>query len=415
MNTFSFKLPDLGEGTVEAEIIAWHVKPGDTVTEDQVLADVMTEKATVELPAPVAGRIVSLVGSPGESVTVGTEIIVFETAASTDNRPTPAAAEPAEPPTQSAPVSDNESNKRVLTSPSIRRLARDTGIDLTGINGTGPMGRILREDLAPHLSEQNRAWEREATSNAPDVASTDSTPATEPATDGIKEIAVTGVRRLIARRMAEANHEIPHFSYVEEVDITDMESVRQHLNNKYADERGALTYLPFITLGLIRALRDHPKCNALYDKERRMLLQHAAVNIGLATQTDDGLKVPVIRNAERCSLWQLAEQLRDVAEATRNGTATPDQLTGSTITVTSLGKLGGIVTTPIVNAPEVAIIGINRAVERPAVVNGKLTVRRMMNISSSFDHRFIDGYEAAALIQDLKALLERPTALFGDK
>jgi 2-oxoisovalerate dehydrogenase E2 component (dihydrolipoyl transacylase) len=413
VNTFSFKMPDLGEGTVEAEIIAWHVKPGDTVTEDQVLADVMTEKATVELPAPVAGRIVSLVGSPGESVTVGTEIIVFETAATAATPATATSTASVEPRPQSEAASHKGANdrERVLTSPSIRRLARETGIDLTGIHGTGPMGRILREDLAPHLSDQNRAWEQEAT---PATVNDDGAK-TSAGTAGIKEIEVIGVRRLIAKRMTEANREVPHFGYVEEVDMTDLERVRQHLNNKYARERGSLTYLPFITLGLIRALRDHPQCNSHYDKERRVLLQHAAVNIGLATHTDDGLKVPVIRNAERCSLWQLAEQLRAVAEAARNGTATPEQLTGSTITITSLGKLGGVVSTPIVNTPEVAIISVNRAVERPAVVNGKLTVRRMMNISSSFDHRFIDGYVAAALIQNLKKLLENPTALFSDK
>ncbi len=389
--------------------MAWHVKPGDDVTEDQVLADVMTEKATVELPAPVAGRIVSLVGSPGESITVGTEIIVLETAGEAQAAtPTPSRSQPP------APSSDPEPPaERVLTSPSIRRLARETGIDLTGIHGTGPAGRILREDLAPHLSQQNRAWERDG----PSAPSGESSSPRRPAEDatGVKEIQIVGVRRQIARHMTEANREIPHFSYVEEVDITDLENVRQHLNNKYAAERGSLTYLPLISLGLIRALREHPQCNAHYDKDREVLLQHTAVNIGLATQTDEGLKVPVIRNAETCSLWQLADQFRASAEAARNGTATPSQLSGSTITITSLGKLGGIVTTPIVNTPEVAIIGINRAVDRPAVVNGKLVVRRMMNISSSFDHRFVDGYEAAALIQDLKKLLERPTALFGDK
>ena len=407
MSTFSFKMPDLGEGTVEAEIVAWHVKPGDTVTEDQVLADVMTEKATVELPAPVSGRIVSLVGSPGDSVTVGTEIIVFETAApeAPEAASTPPRAIPTPP--QEAATERRESDK-VLTSPSIRRLARETGIDLTGIRGTGPMGRILREDLAPHLTQQNRAWEREADEKT-------AVPQDKPDTNTeVTELEIVGVRRLIARRMTEANREIPHFAYVEEIDATDLENVRQHVNKKYGDERGTLTYLPFIALSLIRALEKHPQCNAHYDKDRQVLRLFSAVNIGLATQTDEGLKVPVIANAGQYGLWPLAKELRKAAEAARDGTAKPEQLSGSTITITSLGKLGGIVTTPIINSPEVAIVGINRAVEQPAIRDGKLVVRRMMNISSSFDHRFIDGYEAAAFIQSLKESLENPKSLFDE-
>ena len=408
--TFGFKLPDLGEGTVEAEIVAWHVKPGDLVVEDQVIADVMTEKATVELPAPVAGRVVSLVGEPGEAVPVGTEIIVFETADSS----TEVAETPAKPSTL-APVESTaqkeaarEPADHTLTSPSIRRLARDSGIDLTGIRGSGPMGRIVREDLEPYLQEQSGAAETTPADQLAQVA-----PAAPPPA-GVEEIEIVGVRRFIAKRMSEANRQVPHFSYVEEVDVTDLESVRQHLNNKYAEQRGRVTYLPFIMLGLTRALQKFPQCNAHFDKERNLLLQHHAIHIGLATQTDEGLKVPVIRNVEQKSLWDLASQARSAAEAARSGTATPDQLAGSTITVTSLGKLGGIASTPVINVPEVAIVAINRAIERPAIRNGKITARLLMNISASFDHRFIDGHDGAAMIQALKEQLERPTALFAE-
>ena len=410
VSTYSFKLPDLGEGTVEAEIVAWHVKPGDSVAEDQVIADVMTDKATVELPAPVTGRVVSLAGSAGELVAVGTEIIVFETA---EKPAVPLPAEASQPSSEAkSQVSDvmtsPDETLRSLTSPSLRRLARSAGIDLTGIHGSGPQGRIRREDLEPHLQQQNQPWQSTATA----TSASEPTPAA--AQSGIKEIEITGVRRRIAQRMAEANKEIPHFAYVEEVDITDLEKLRQHLNNKYSAERGRLTYLPFIMLALVRALREHPQCNALYDKDRHVLLQHSAVHIGLATHTEAGLKVPVIRDAQNRSLWQLAQQAAAVAQAARDDTATPNQLTGSTITLTSLGKLGALVATPIVNPPELAIIAINRATQRPAVVNGEIVVRRMMNISSSFDHRFVDGYVAAALIQHLKTLLEHPTALFSD-
>jgi 2-oxoisovalerate dehydrogenase E2 component (dihydrolipoyl transacylase) len=403
-------MPDLGEGTVEAEIVAWHVKPGDNVDEDQVIADVMTEKATVELPAPVTGRVVSLVGSAGDSVAVGTEIIVFETAQESEAPAPIQAVKPADETSAkvSAVTTSPEDTLRSLTSPSIRRLARDSGIDLTGIHGSGPQGRIRREDLEPHLREENQAWQSADSAEQPSEAARPTTQS------GVEEIAITGVRRRIAQRMSEANKEIPHFAYVEEVDITDLEKLRRHLNNRYGAERGKLTYLPFIMLALVQALRKHPQCNALYDKDRHVLLQHSAVHIGLATHTDAGLKVPVIRDAQTKSLWQLANRGAAVAQAARDNTATPNQLTGSTITITSLGKLGAVVATPIVNPPELAIIAINRAMQRPAVVNGEIGIRRMMNISSSFDHRFVDGYVAAALIQHLKALLEQPTALFTD-
>ncbi len=412
MSTYSFKLPDLGEGTVEAEIVAWHVKPGDNVAEDQVIADVMTEKATVELPAPVTGRVVSLVGSAGDSVAVGTEIIVFETAEQTNEPQQPARASEATAaaePEPATPTPSPDETLRSLTSPSIRRLARDAGIDLTGIHGSGPDGRIRREDLEPHLRQQDPSWQGDQQTSPPP-------PETAPpaARAGVTEIEITGVRRRIAQRMAEANREIPHFAYVEEIDITNLDKLRNHLNNKYGAERGRLTYLPFIMLALVHALKKHPQCNALYDKDRHLLLQHSAVHIGLATHTEAGLKVPVIRDAQTRSLWQLAKQAAAVAQAARDDTATPDQLKGSTITLTSLGKLGAVVATPIVNPPELAIIAINRAMDRPAVVNGEIVIRKMMNISSSFDHRFVDGYVAAALIHHLKALLEHPTALFPD-
>jgi 2-oxoisovalerate dehydrogenase E2 component (dihydrolipoyl transacylase) len=407
MSRFVFKLPDLGEGTVSAEIVAWHVKPGDTVEEEQVLVEVMTEKAAVEVPSPVGGKVISTTGEPGEMVAVGAELIVLETGG---EQPSAAAPAPSAAPTrapspapQAAQAPQATARGRVMTSPANRRRAHEAGIDLQRVQGSGPQGRILREDLEAHLR------------GVPQSASALAAPtgvSAQIASAPTEEIKVIGLRRLIAQRMSEAKRNIPHFAYVEEVDVTELEGLRRHLNSRLGSGEPALTYLPFLVVALVRVLRDFPQCNAHYDAERGVIIRHRAVHVGVATQTPDGLKVPVVRNAEQRSLWDIAAQMRRVTEAARTNKATREELTGSTITLTSLGKLGGIVSTPIINAPEVAIIGVNRAVDRPMVVDGAVVVRRMMNLSSSFDHRFVDGYDAAAMIQAMKELIEHPAMIF---
>src|SRR5580704_4826659 len=419
MSQFTFKMPDLGEGTVDAEIVAWHTKPGDTVSEDQLIVEVMTDKAAVEVPAPVSGRVVSVTGAPGDKVAVGSPLIVFELSEGTkpaaaagpvvELAPMPAA--PAKP-AASAPAPAIEAaapaikapapaltlaptpapvarQGRVMTSPAIRRQASEAGIDLTTVAGSGPGGRILRADLQTTAPRQG----------VPDAADT-------------TEIKVIGLRRLIAERMSEAKRNIPHFAYVEEVDVTELESLRMHLNNSRSKDAGSLSYLPLVVMALTRVIESFPQCNVLYDAARGVLIRHRAVHVGIATQTPDGLKVPVVRNAQALGLWEVAAEIRRLAERARMNKATREELVGSTITVTSLGKLGGIASTPIINAPEVAIIGLNKAVERPVVHQGAVAVRRIMNLSSSFDHRFVDGYDAAAMIQALKERLEHPATIF---
>ena len=296
---------------------------------------------------------------------------------------------------------------RVATSPAIRRRAHEAGIDLTQVSGSGPNGRIVRQDLDAYVARRSQLQPVQ-------LKPADKPAAARPrlARGGTEEIKVIGLRRLIAQRMSDSKRNIPHFAYVEEIDVTELEALRRHLNGKLEPGAAALTYLPFLVLGLVRVLEAFPQCNALYDTERAVIVRHASVHVGVATQTAEGLKVPVVRDAQSRSLWDLAAEMRRVTEAARTNKATREELTGSTITITSLGKLGGIASTPIINAPEVAIIGVNRAYERPVVLDGAIAVRRMMNLSSSFDHRFVDGYDAAAMIQALKELLEHPAAIF---
>jgi 2-oxoisovalerate dehydrogenase E2 component (dihydrolipoyl transacylase) len=398
VSEFVFKMPDLGEGTVDAEIVAWHAKPGDAVTEDQIIVEVMTDKAAVEVPAPVSGRVVSISGSPGDKVAVGSPLIVFEVGESPAapgpaTTTPPAVVVPATGASQVPAESPAGRQGRVMASPANRRRAREAGIDLTTVVGSGPGGRILRGDL---------------TAAGATTARTDSPSETT-------EIKVIGLRRLIAERMSEAKRNIPHFAYVEEVDVTELESLRHQLNLTRPTDAAALSYLPLVVMALIRVVESFPQCNALYDAARGVVVRHRAVHVGIATQTPDGLKVPVVRHAESLGLWQVAAQIRHLAERARSNKATRDELVGSTITVTSLGKLGGIASTPIINAPEVAIIGLNKAIERPVVHQGSIAVRRIMNLSSSFDHRFVDGYDAAAMIQALKELLEHPAMIFIPK
>jgi 2-oxoisovalerate dehydrogenase E2 component (dihydrolipoyl transacylase) len=446
MSQFIFKMPDLGEGTVEAEIVAWHTKPGDAVKEDQIIVEVMTDKAAVEVPAPVGGIVVSITGEPGDKVAVGAPLIVFELAGGgTVLAGVPGATDMSDEKAAGARHvtgedgggTSRDSAGRVKTSPANRRRAREAGIDLATVVGSGPGGRIVAGDLvAVGASSAARSSSAAARGDAAvaDVARGDGARRDGARGDGARgaaaradvargdgagaattEIKVIGVRRVIAERMSEAKRNIPHFAYVEEVDVTELESLRQHLNGQMPKGSPSLTYLPLVAAALVRTLESFPQCNVLYDAARGVLVRHRAVHLGVATQTPDGLKVPVVRHAERQSLWELAASIRRVAERARTNQATRDELTGSTITVTSLGKLGGIASTPIINAPEVAIIGLNKAVERPVVLQGTVVVRRIMNLSSSFDHRFVDGYDAAAMVQNLKELLEHPATIFIPK
>ncbi|MEM9401489.1 MAG: dihydrolipoamide acetyltransferase family protein [Pseudomonadota bacterium] len=410
MSEYTFKLPDLGEGTVESEIAEWFVKVGDVVNEEDVVGTMMTDKAAVELSSPVTGRVVRLAGEPGDIVAVGAPLVVFETeaAAAEDTAEASAVIEPAAveavaavaaaPLAPTAPSANTVAmpSSRVITSPANRRRAKEMGVDLTQVPGTGSGGRITRRDFDQYLKRQAFVG------SAPTAAAT---------TTETREIKVIGLRRIIAERMSESKREIPHFSYVEEIDITELEALRKHVNSQ-RDAANRLTILPFLGMALIRALRDFPQCNATYDKARNVILQHGAVHLGVASQTPDGLKVPVVQNAQAMDLDTLAGRIRDVTDAAKNNTASKEQLSGSTITITSLGKLGGIVSTPVINMPEVGIIGVNRAVERPMVVNGEIVVRLMMNLSTSFDHRFVDGYDAAAMVQSIREMLEHPATIF---
>lgn len=438
-----FRLPDLGEGTVAAEIVAWRVQPGEPVAEDQPLVEMATDKAVVEVPSPFAGVLVAVAGQPGDSVAVGAELAVFEVGAA-DAVPAGEGADASRGDGQgrgagnvpvrgepSAVLDDRayrlqgpaggtpraKARGRIMASPATRRRAREAGIDLATVPGSGPGGRILAADLA--AASHGGAHVAVAAVHAPAPGA----PAPPPSDGGAgasvaaaeyDELPVIGVRRVIAQRMSEAKRNAPHFAYVEEVDVSALEALRGHLNARLRPGEEPYSYLPFIVTALVGVLADFPQCNAHYDAARNVLRRYRKVHVGIATQTPDGLKVPVVRDAGARPLRALAAEIRRVTAAARDGSARRDELGGSTITVTSLGKLGGIVSTPILNLPEVAVVGINKAVDRPVVVDGAIVIRRMMNLSSSFDHRFVDGYDAAAMIQALKSRLEQPATLFID-
>jgi 2-oxoisovalerate dehydrogenase E2 component (dihydrolipoyl transacylase) len=427
MSIHVIKMPDIGEGIAEVELVAWHVKPGDAVVEDQVLADVMTDKATVEIPSPVVGRVVSIGGAVGQVFAVGTELIRIEVegdaagarAAPASPRAAPAApkapataqARTASPPVAravppspapaatpaAAPPAARDLADRPIASPSVRRRAWELGIDLREVRASGTAGRIVHADLDAHAKARPAPAARAAAGVA---------------RDGEQAIAVVGLRRKIAMKMQDAKRRIPHFSYVEEVDVTELEALRAALNQRHAAQRGRLTLLPFVMRAIVQAVVEHPGVNARCDDETGVLTRHAAVHIGIAAQTEVGLMVPVVRHAEALDLWASAAEVARLAEAARGGTVTRAELSGSTITITSLGALGGIVTTPIINHPEVAIVGVNRIVERPMIRGGLVVPRKLMNLSSSFDHRVVDGQHAAEFVQALRALLESPALLF---
>lgn len=431
MGIHVIKMPDIGEGIAEVEVVVWRVQPGDTITEDQVLADVMTDKATIEIPSPVAGKVMTLGGEAGELMAVGAELIRIEVegkgnvdahAAATQPAPvaaaktevkeekrepvpagdvaTVAAAAKAPPRTSAAKVisAARRQGEKPLASPAVRKRAWDAGIELQFVHGSGEAGRIVQQDLDDFIERgpisgtygDNRYQQHHEEQAVP----------------------VIGLRRKIAQKMQEAKRRIPHFTYVEEIDMTELENLRTHLNNKWGKERPRLTVLPFLMRAMVLALRDFPQINARYDDEAGMVTRYKAVHIGIATQTDAGLMVPVVRHAESLDLWASATEVTRQAEGARTGKAAREDLSGSTITLTSLGTLGGIVSTPVINHPEVAIVGVNRMEQRPVVRNGAVVVRRMMNLSSSFDHRVVDGMDAAEFIQTIRGYLENPATLF---
>ena len=403
MSEYIFKLPDLGEGTIEAEIAEWMVKVGDVVTEEDPICAMLTDKATVELTAPVSGKVVSVAGEEGDMVAVGSALIVFATegglpgakAARGEMEQTRTVVE-AE--ALATVTETSQGSAKVITSPSIRNRAKDAGINLNQVKGSGPRGRILKVDFETFLARHETGGPAPA-------------PIAQPLT-GTSQIKLVGLRRMIAQRMAQSSQEIPHFTYVEEIDVTALELLRKHQNSKKTADRPKLTLLSFIALALARVLKDFPQCNAHYNQERNVIVRHQGIHLGIATQTSDGLKVPVVRHCEARTLEDLAGEIRRVSTAARDKTAKREELTGSTITITSLGRIGGVVTTPLINQPEVAIIGVNKAIERPVVINGQVVVRTMMNLSSCFDHRFVDGFDAAQMIQALKDLLEQPATIF---
>ncbi|MCT8166384.1 MULTISPECIES: dihydrolipoamide acetyltransferase family protein [unclassified Pseudomonas] len=422
MGTHVIKMPDIGEGIAQVELVEWFVKVGDLIAEDQVVADVMTDKATVEIPSPVSGKVLALGGQPGEVMAVGSELIRIEVEGSGNHvdipqtkpveaAPPSEAAKPQAQPTQpqpaayqapaetvAAPIVPRQPGDKPLASPAVRKRALDAGIELRYVHGSGPAGRILHEDLDAFMSKP-----QSTAGQAPGgyAKRTDS-----------EQVPVIGLRRKIAQRMQDAKRRVAHFSYVEEIDVTALEALRQQLNAKHGDSRGKLTLLPFLVRALVVALRDFPQINATYDDEAQVITRHGAVHVGIATQGDNGLMVPVLRHAEAASLWANASEISRLATAARTNKASREELSGSTITLTSLGALGGIVSTPVVNTPEVAIVGVNRIVERPMVIDGQIVVRKMMNLSSSFDHRVVDGMDAALFIQAVRGLLEQPACLF---
>ncbi len=423
---YVFKLPDVGEGTAEAELVGWHVKVGDAVEEDQIIADIMTDKATVEITSPVAGTVVALYGEAGKSVPVGGPLVAFDVEGK-DNVSTPVAApKPAPKPTENATTASaaistaqgatsatapskpvpaltgRAAGERPLASPAVRNRARDLGVDLTFVPGSGPAGRITHEDLDGFIA---RGGSQPA--SAPSGGGS-----TYAKAEGTTEVKIIGLRRKIAEKMAESVRRIPHITYVEEIDMTAVEELRAHLNATKSKDQPKLNVLPFIARAIVVALRDQPQINATYDDEAGVLTQHAAVHLGIAAQTPNGLMVPVVRHAEARDPYDTAAEIARVSGAAKDGSAKREELSGSPITITSLGTLGGVVHTPIINHPEVAIVGPNKIAERVVVKDGQMVVRKMMNLSSSFDHRIVDGHDAAVFVQRIKGLLEHPATLW---
>lgn len=402
MGTYAIKLPDIGEGTAEAELVEWSVKVGDEVAEDEIVAAVMTDKATIEIPSSSAGKVVWLGAAVGDKIAVGSDLLRLEvrgTAGGLDDvavnaaaTPAPPRAEDVSPPNDARPSTGHaDTGARPLAAPVVRRLAREAGIDLRSVKGSGPAGRILRSDLAALM-------ERPRESPRPERP--------------VEEVKIAGLRRVISERMAASVHQAAHFSYVEEVEVEKLEDLRAALNLRNGDAGPRLTFLPFLLKAISVAIVDFPQMNAHFHADRGIVARHGAFHAGIATQTPEGLMVPVLRNADRMTLYETANGIARLAAAARQGTAKRDELNGSTLTVTSLGALGGLVTTPVLNLPEVAIIGVNKIVVRPVWNASRFQPVRVMNLSSSFDHRVVDGHDAASFVQLIKSLLEEPATMF---
>ncbi len=417
MSEYNFKLPDVGEGIAESEIATWRVKEGDVIKEEQPLVDMLTDKAAIEIPSPVAGKVMKLHAAAGDKVPVGSVLVTIQTSGAAPAKapvgaavaapkapPTPAPVAAKAAPASAAPKPAGDFyNAHPAAAPSVRKRAREMGVDLHTVRGSHKSGRVLHEDVIAHAS-----------GGAAPTPVADTARSHMPAggEDQVRQIKVIGMRRKIAEAMERSKRRIPHFAYVEELDVTELEALRVHLNDVHGATRGKLTLLPFLVRALIIAVPEFPQVNGTYDDESGVNTRHSALHVGIATQTPNGLLVPVVRHAERLDLWQCAAEIARLAQAARTNKASVKELSGSTITITSLGKMGGIASTPIINAPEVGIIGVNKMVQRPAVVNGAIGVRTMMNLSSSFDHRIVDGYDAASFIQRLKGLLEHPATLY---
>ncbi|MBL0022843.1 MAG: 2-oxo acid dehydrogenase subunit E2 [Sphingomonadales bacterium] len=424
MGKFTFKLPDIGEGIAEAEIVAWHIKVGDRIEEDQPIADMMTDKATVEMESPVSGVVTAVAGEAGDVVSIGAMLVereiegagneveeapkpVEQAKTPVEAAATPSDVSPASRGVESEKVAEKPSEEakielvtaqsdKVTASPAVRARAKALGVDLGQVKASG--GHVRHADLDAYLNYGSGQGYR-----APGVS-------TARPDESVK---VIGMRRRIAENMAASKRNIPHFSYVEEFDVTALEAMRADLNANRG-QRPKLTMLPFLIVAICKTLPDFPMINARYDDEAGIVTRHGAVHLGMATQTDAGLMVPVIRNAQDLNVWQLASEISRLAAAARDGTAKSEELSGSTLTVTSLGPLGGIATTPVINRPEVAIIGPNKIVERPMFVGDTIEARKLMNLSISCDHRVVDGWDAASYVQALKKLVETPVLLFAD-
>jgi len=439
MGEHVIKLPDVGEGVAEAELVEWQVKVGDLVREDTVLAAVMTDKATVEIPSPVDGEVLWLGAEVGDTVAIGSPIVRLKVAGEgnvqageaadepapeaspalapapadapsqarpkaeqTPPAPRAAAPEPAAKPSPRTPVTTGApraEGEKPLASPAVRLRAREAGIDIRQVAGSGPAGRITHEDVEAFLARGPQAAAPSA-GLARNLA--------------VQEIKVVGLRRKIAEKMRLAKSRIPHITYVEEIDVTALEDLRASLNKTKRADRPKLTMLPFLMRAMVKAIAEQPQLNALFDDDAGVINQYGAVHIGMAAQTPNGLVVPVIKHAEARDLWDCAAEVNRLADAAKSGTATRDELSGSTITITSLGAMGGIATTPVINYPEVAIVGVNKMVVRPVWDGTQFVPRKMMNLSSSFDHRVVDGWDAAVFVQRIKALLEAPAMIFID-
>lgn len=438
MGLYVIKMPDIGEGIAEVELVAWNVKVGDMVKEDQILADVMTDKATIEIPSPVIGKVLALGGAAGQVMAVGSELIRIEVegagnftagvagpaaapakaaaavaptpvvatvatvaaAAAPAPTPAPAAAKPSNASSSVAAGAARQAGEKPIASPALRKRAWDLGVELQFVPGSGLAGRITQDDLDAYVARGANAQAGGSAENRYRELNDE------------QAIPVIGLRRKIAQKMQDTKRRIPHFSYVEEVDVTELEALRTQLNTRWGKERGRLSLLPLLMRAVVLAVRDFPQINARFDDDAGIVTRHAAVHLGIAAQTENGLMVPVVRHAEARDLWSCASEMARLAEAARTGKAAREELSGSTITISSLGALGGIVSTPVINHPEVAIIGVNKMVERPMVRNGQVVIRKMMNLSSSFDHRVVDGMDAAEFIQTVRGYLECPATLF---